>query len=58
VEDETLEVDFQIGACILICMSGKKRFIFHLDMDYFYVAVEERERREIRGSPVIVGFDS
>ncbi len=38
-------------------MSGKKRFIFHLDMDHFYAAVEERERPEIRGSPVIVGSD-
>jgi DNA polymerase IV (DinB-like DNA polymerase) len=38
-------------------MSGKRRFIFHLDMDHFYTAVEERERPEIRGSPVIVGSD-
>ena len=38
-------------------MSEKKRFIFHLDMDHFYTAVEERERQEIRGKPVIVGAD-
>lgn len=38
-------------------MSEKKRFIFHLDMDHFYTAVEERERPEIRGKPVIVGAD-
>ncbi len=31
--------------------------IFHLDMDHFYTAVEERERPEIKGSPVIVGAD-
>jgi DNA polymerase IV (DinB-like DNA polymerase) len=33
------------------------RVIFHLDMDHFYTAVEERERPEIKGSAVIVGFD-
>ncbi len=33
------------------------RIIFHLDMDHFYTAVEERERPEIKGSPVIVGAD-
>ena len=34
-----------------------KRIIFHLDMDHFYTAVEERERPEIKGTPVIVGAD-
>jgi len=38
-------------------MSGKWRVVFHLDMDHFYTAVEERERPEIRGKPVIVGAD-
>ncbi len=38
-------------------MSQKKRLIFHLDMDHFYTAVEEREHPEIRGKPVIVGAD-
>jgi DNA polymerase IV (archaeal DinB-like DNA polymerase) len=38
-------------------MSEKKRIIFHLDMDHFYTAVEERERPEIKGIPVIVGAD-
>jgi DNA polymerase IV (DinB-like DNA polymerase) len=38
-------------------MSEKRRIIFHLDMDHFYTAVEERERPEIRGKPVIVGAD-
>ena len=38
-------------------MSEKKRVIFHLDMDHFYTAVEERERPEIGGKPVIVGAD-
>jgi DNA polymerase IV (DinB-like DNA polymerase) len=33
------------------------RVIFHLDMDHFYTAVEERERPEIKGVPVIVGAD-
>jgi DNA polymerase IV (DinB-like DNA polymerase) len=38
-------------------MSEKGRVIFHLDMDHFYTAVEEREHPEIRGNPVIVGAD-
>jgi len=38
-------------------MAEKRRVIFHLDMDHFYTAVEERERPEIRGKPVIVGAD-
>ena len=36
-------------------MSEKKRIIFHLDMDQFFAAVEEREHPEIRGKPVVVG---
>jgi DNA polymerase IV (DinB-like DNA polymerase) len=38
-------------------MKEKKRFIFHLDMDHFYTAVEERENPAIKGNPVIVGAD-
>ncbi len=38
-------------------MSGKKWIIFHLDMDHFFTAVEERERPEYKGKPVIVGAD-
>jgi DNA polymerase IV (DinB-like DNA polymerase) len=38
-------------------MSEKKRIIFHLDMDQFFAAVEERERPEIKGKPVVVGAD-
>ena len=28
-----------------------------MDMDHFYTAVEERERPEIKGAPIIVGAD-
>jgi DNA polymerase IV (DinB-like DNA polymerase) len=38
-------------------MNEKKRVIFHLDMDHFYTAVEEREHPEYKGKPVIVGAD-
>jgi len=38
-------------------MHEKQRIVFHLDMDHFYTAVEERERPEIRGKAVIVGAD-
>ncbi|MDG6222280.1 MAG: DNA polymerase IV [Candidatus Bathyarchaeota archaeon] len=35
----------------------KKRIIFHVDMDHFFAAIEERERPEIKGKPVVVGAD-
>ena len=38
-------------------VTEKKRIVFHLDMDHFFTAVEERERPDIRGKPVIVGAD-
>ncbi len=38
-------------------MSEKKRVIFHMDMDHFYTAVDEREHPEYKGKPVVVGAD-
>jgi DNA polymerase IV (DinB-like DNA polymerase) len=35
----------------------KERIILHIDMDYFFAQIEERENPQFKGKPVVVGAD-
>jgi len=36
---------------------GRQRIILHIDMDYFFAQIEERENPHFKGKPLIVGAD-
>ena len=38
-------------------MQEQERKIIHIDMDAFFASVEQRDRPELRGLPIAVGYD-
>ena len=34
-----------------------KRIILHIDMDYFFAQIQERENPRFKGKPVVVGVN-